>query len=54
MTFTALGFLALVALLLLFANGRYGSFVVAFLAVLLLSMLLLNWQQIKPLLVKEV
>lgn len=53
-TFTFMGFLVLIALFLLLASGRYATAVVTFLGVVLLSMVLLNWQKIEPLFIRRV
>lgn len=50
-----LSILAVVILAAVFINGAkgsYGKMIVAFLGVVLLSMVLLNWNQIKPFLIK--
>lgn len=50
--FTFLGLLLLVVAMVALARGAGGKAVVSFLGVLLLSMILLNWRQIGPLLIK--
>ena len=52
-TFTFFGFLVLIALFLLLASGRYATAVITFLSVVLLSMVLLNWQKIQPLFIRR-
>lgn len=51
--FTIFGFLLLVVVFLMAAAGRMGKMVVAFLSVVLLSMVLLNWAKIEPLILKK-
>lgn len=51
-TFTFFGFIILVSAFLLMASGRYAKMVVAFLGIVLLSMILLNWAKIRPLILK--
>jgi len=52
MELTFLGILLLVVLSLNMSDGANSKLVVAFLGVLLLSMIVINWNQIKPLLIK--
>lgn len=52
--FTVFGVLVLVVVFLSFGQGgRYSDLIVTFLAVVLLSMIVLNWGTIRPLFLKE-
>lgn len=53
MTFTVFGFLVIIALFLVLSSGQSSGAVVMFLAVVLFSMVLLNWDRIRPLFIKE-
>jgi hypothetical protein len=51
--FTFIGFAAAAVALLLAANSKASGVVVAFLGVLLLSMILINWGKIGPLFIRK-
>lgn len=52
MELTFLGILLFVVISLNMAGGVNSKIVVAFLGLILLSMIILNWGQIKPLIIK--
>lgn len=51
--FNFMGILLLVIVFLTFAAGKASKMIATFLGVFLLSMVLLNWAQIRPLILKE-
>jgi len=53
MELSLLGLLILVVLLLNTSEGKYGRVAVMFLVVVALSMVAMNWANIKPYLIKE-
>lgn len=52
MELTIIGSLILVGIFLTMAKGKNSKMIVAFLAVVLLGMVVLNWTRIKPILMK--
>ena len=53
MELSFVGILIIIALFLTFGTGKNSQIIVAFLSVVLLSMIVLNWSQIRPILIKD-
>lgn len=53
MELTALGVIAFVITVVSLSEGKNSKNIILFLSVLLLSMILINWKEIKPLFIKE-